>query len=134
MLPEDTKKRRAVMVEETLRQSQVNEHFEKAKPEDKPKVYTDEIFNEAAIQWLIETDQVSIVTVSCLHTNHASQPIQAFEHPAFKNMIDIAARATRGVKLLSRKQMRREIMRMFKEQMTGLKERLNVCIVYECLC
>ncbi len=58
MLPEDTKKRRSAIVEETLRQSRVHEHFDKAKPEDKPKVYTDEIFNEAAIQWLIETDQV----------------------------------------------------------------------------
>ena len=67
MLPEDTKKRRAVMIEETLRQSQVHEHFDKAKPKDKPKVYTDEIFKEAAIQWLIETDQVSTV-FSCLYS------------------------------------------------------------------
>jgi len=61
MLPEDTKKRRASTVEDTLRQSQVNEHFNVAKPEDKPKAYTDEIFKEAAIQWLIETNQVSAV-------------------------------------------------------------------------
>ena len=64
MLPEDTKKRRAVIVEESLRQSQVNEHFDKAKPEDKPKIYTDEIFKEAAIQWLIETNQVSTAVSS----------------------------------------------------------------------
>jgi hypothetical protein len=67
MLPEDTKKRRAAVAEETLRQSQVHEHFDKAKPEDKPKVYTDEIFKEAAIQWLIETDQVC-TTVSGLNS------------------------------------------------------------------
>jgi hypothetical protein len=42
-------------------------------------------------------------------------------------MMEIAARAIRGVKLLSRKQTRKEIMRIFKEQMTGLRERLNVC-------
>jgi hypothetical protein len=41
--------------------------------------------------------------------------------------MEIAARAIRGVKLLSRKQTRKEIMRIFKEQMTGLRERLNVC-------
>jgi len=46
------------MVKETLQQSQVNEHFELAKPEDKPKFYTDEIFKEAVIQWLIKTNQV----------------------------------------------------------------------------
>lgn len=58
MLPEDTKKHRALMVEESLRQSQVDEHFTVANPEDKPKVYTNEIFKEAAIRWLVETDQV----------------------------------------------------------------------------
>ena len=41
-------------------------------------------------------------------------------------MIDIASRATRGVKLPSRKQTRKEIIRQFKTQMTALKERLNV--------
>ena len=41
-------------------------------------------------------------------------------------MISIAARATRGIKLDSRKQTRNAIMKMFKEQMKGLKERLNV--------
>lgn len=41
-------------------------------------------------------------------------------------MINIAARATRGIKLPSRKQTRNEILHMFKEQMKALKERLNV--------
>src|SRR5437879_2187941 len=41
-------------------------------------------------------------------------------------MVNIAARATRGVNLPSRKQTRNEIIRMFKEQMKALKERLNV--------
>jgi len=43
-------------------------------------------------------------------------------------MIDIAAQATRGVKLLSQKQTRQYIIRLFKEQMNALKERLNVCL------
>jgi len=41
-------------------------------------------------------------------------------------MVNIAARATRGLKLPSRKQTRNEIKRLFKEQMMALKERLNV--------
>ena len=41
-------------------------------------------------------------------------------------MVNIAARATRGVKLPSRKQTRKEIIRTFKEQMKALKERLNM--------
>jgi len=54
------------------------------------------------------------------------QPFQAFDHPAFQKMANIAARATRGLKFLSRKQTRSEIIRAFKEQMKALKEQLNV--------
>ncbi|KAF8800066.1 hypothetical protein BYT27DRAFT_7012753, partial [Phlegmacium glaucopus] len=80
MLPKDTKARRATFLETTLRQSQVDSHFNPMKPEDKPKPYTNKLFKEAAIQWLIETDQ----------------PIQAFDHPAFQKMVETAAHATHG--------------------------------------
>jgi hypothetical protein len=59
------------------------------------------------------------------------QPIQALEHPAFKKMIDIAARATKGVKNLNRKQTREEIITLFRNQMKKLKDRLNVCSVIQ---
>jgi len=58
MLPDDTKARREKMTEENVRQSHVDEHFKVATPEDKPQPYSDEIFNEAAREWLIETNQV----------------------------------------------------------------------------
>ena len=58
--------------------------------------------------------------------NIINQPLQALEHPSFRKMVSIAARATRGIKLDSRKQTRNAIMKTFKDQMTGLKERLNV--------
>ena len=38
----------------------MNDHFSTQKPEDKPKSYSDLFFEEAAIQWLIETDQVHL--------------------------------------------------------------------------
>lgn len=59
MLPEDTKSRKAE-VNEKLRQTQVNDHFEKIQPESKPEPYSDELFKEAAIQWLVGTDQVCV--------------------------------------------------------------------------
>jgi hypothetical protein len=59
MLPEDTKTRKAE-IKEKLEQTQVNDHFKKVQPESKPEPYSDELFREAAIQWLVETDQVSI--------------------------------------------------------------------------
>jgi hypothetical protein len=43
-------------------------------------------------------------------------------------MINIAARATNGITIPNRKATRREILDMFKNQMTHLKERLNVFI------
>lgn len=60
MLPEDTKARRAALLDETLRQTEVDEHFAKQKLEDKPQPYNDKLFEEAAIRWLIETDQVRL--------------------------------------------------------------------------
>jgi hypothetical protein len=58
MLPEDTKARRAALLEETLHQTEVDERFTKQKLEDWPQPYSDKLFEEVAIQWLIETDQV----------------------------------------------------------------------------
>ena len=58
MLPEDTNSRKA-QIKEKLEQSQVNHHFMKAQPEKKPEPYS-EVFKEAALQWLIETDQVGL--------------------------------------------------------------------------
>ena len=56
------------------------------------------------------------------------QPLQALEHPAFHKMIDIAACATNGVTIPNRKATREEIMNMFRNQLTRLKERLNVSL------
>ncbi|KAE9403020.1 hypothetical protein BT96DRAFT_1083216 [Gymnopus androsaceus JB14] len=49
--------------------------------------YLDELFQQVAIEWLIETDQ----------------PISALEHPRFWEMIGIAACATNGVKIPNHK-------------------------------
>ena len=54
------------------------------------------------------------------------EPIQALEHPKFKEMIDMAARATNGVKIPGRKATHAEIMRIFKNHLTKLKKTLNV--------
>src|ERR1700736_4606806 len=75
--------------------------------------FTDASFCEAAIHWLISTDQ----------------PIQAFEHPSFKMMIDIAMRAPNYISLPNRKATRQEILNMFKSQLTKLKDWLNSPVV-----
>jgi hypothetical protein len=62
MLPEDSKSRKA-QVHDKLQQTQVNDHFEKIQPENKPEPYSDDLFKEAAIQWLVETDQVCVALI-----------------------------------------------------------------------
>ena len=54
------------------------------------------------------------------------QPIKALEHPKFKELIDVASRATNGVKLPDQRRTRDEIKRLFKEHMIKLKAELNV--------
>ena len=58
MLPEDTKARRAQVLEENLRQTNVNDHFKPAPKEAQRDLYTDELFRQASVEWLIETNQV----------------------------------------------------------------------------
>jgi hypothetical protein len=63
MLAEDSQARRTVKREEALQQSVMDGHFpiaskDAGRPGEKSKVYSDALFREAAIQWLVETDQV----------------------------------------------------------------------------
>ncbi|KAH9056773.1 hypothetical protein EDB87DRAFT_1566061 [Lactarius vividus] len=111
MLPEDTKQRREAALDSGLQtQTTLAAHFNPREPDPTP--YSDSAFEAAAIAWLIESNQ----------------PIQVFKNPAFKKMMDIASRATRGITLLSPKKTRAHIIHMFKQQMILLKKRLNVCI------
>ncbi|KAG2352814.1 hypothetical protein BDR07DRAFT_1312372, partial [Suillus spraguei] len=75
--------------------------------------YSDKLFKAAAIEWLIAMDQL----------------IQALEHAKFKDMIDMAAHATNGIKIPGRKTTCAEIMCIFKNHLTKLKVTLNVCLL-----
>jgi len=61
MLPKDAKARRDEANEKTMEQTQVDDHFKVLKPEDKPAPYSDKLFQEVSIRWLVETDQVQHV-------------------------------------------------------------------------
>ncbi|KAF5329115.1 hypothetical protein D9758_017952 [Tetrapyrgos nigripes] len=71
--------------------------------------YSDRLFREAAIEWLIATDQ----------------PLQALEHPKFIHMIDVASRATNGVVIPGRKATRTEIKSIFKRNLNHLRKRFQ---------
>ncbi|KAI0040533.1 hypothetical protein FA95DRAFT_1502712 [Auriscalpium vulgare] len=107
-LPADVKARKEHQKQAT--QSRLDPHLQEKPVTERVVPYSDKLFRNAAIQWLIETNQ----------------PIQAFDHPSFKNMINVAARATNGVVIPGRKATRAEIIDMFKTQMTALRNRLLV--------
>ncbi|KAF8813024.1 hypothetical protein BYT27DRAFT_7085470, partial [Phlegmacium glaucopus] len=109
MLPRDLKVCRDAE-REHLSQTLVEDHYTVQMPKDKPTPYSNELFKEVAIQWLVETDQ----------------PIQAFEHPTYQKIIQIAARATKQVQIPNHKQTQEAIVTKFKEQMKALRDRFNV--------
>ncbi|KAG1830039.1 hypothetical protein EV424DRAFT_1301465, partial [Suillus variegatus] len=78
MLPGDV---RACKEKAEHDQEIITSHLTERKITERIVPYADSLFKQAAIEWLIATDQ----------------PIQAFKHPKFKEMIDVAARATNGV-------------------------------------
>ncbi|KAH9954159.1 hypothetical protein BC827DRAFT_1088143, partial [Russula dissimulans] len=106
-LPGDIKKRKAA-AEEVTRTLDHNLCEKKVSEQVIP--YSDKHFCQAAVEWLVATDQ----------------PIQALEHPKFKMLIDVASRATNGVKIPGWKATRVEIMGMFKNHLMTLKAQLNV--------
>ncbi|KIM78072.1 hypothetical protein PILCRDRAFT_76049, partial [Piloderma croceum F 1598] len=105
MLPKAAK-----AAKEKQKQTLLDGHLKEIPKSETAKSYSDSAFREAAIEWLIATDQ----------------PIQAFEHPKFRNMIDIASHATNGVAIPSRKMTREEIVDMFARRMDNLKAHLKV--------
>ena len=124
-LPGDVKKRKAAaeLVTRTL-----DRDLKEKKTAERVVPYTDRAFHQAAIEWVIATDQVRITFSTMLYHDeiYYLQPIHALEHPKFRDMIDLTARATCGVKIPGRKSTRTEIGHMFKNHLTKLKSQLNV--------
>ncbi|KAI0246225.1 hypothetical protein BJV78DRAFT_1135724, partial [Lactifluus subvellereus] len=107
-LPGDVKKRKEAAEEVT---HTLDRDLREKIPE-RIVVYSDKLFRQAVVEWLMATDQ----------------PIYALEHPKFKEVIDIASRAKNGVKIPGRKSTWGEIIRLFKDHITRLKAQLNVSI------
>ncbi|KDQ11837.1 hypothetical protein BOTBODRAFT_113812, partial [Botryobasidium botryosum FD-172 SS1] len=77
---------------------------------EKPIPYSDDAFRAAAIEWLTSTNQ----------------PLDAFDNPRFKTMIDIASRAKGEVELPACNAIRKEIIQLFNDHLAELRQRLNV--------
>ncbi|KDQ51963.1 hypothetical protein JAAARDRAFT_107356, partial [Jaapia argillacea MUCL 33604] len=83
MLPKDAAARIKAAKEAAAKQSTLDGHLEELPQPEHIIPYTNETFKKAAVEWLIATDQ----------------PIQAFEHPKFIKMINVASRAKNRIKL-----------------------------------
>ncbi|KAF9047921.1 hypothetical protein BJ165DRAFT_1583312 [Panaeolus papilionaceus] len=109
-LPLAVKRRKeAAQAQDRTQQTSIDPHTVVSNPE-RVVPYSDKLFREAAIQWLIETNQ----------------PIQALDHPRFKERIDVAARSTHGVVIPSQKKTREYIIELFKKNLASLRDRLKV--------
>jgi hypothetical protein len=100
--------------EKTSQQSQLNSHLQPMVSNEKVPDYSDMWFHNAAIQWLVNTNQ----------------PIAALEHPSYQHIINVAVRTTNGVKILSQKTTREAIINSFEEQMVKLREWLLVDMMF----
>ncbi|KAJ7627443.1 hypothetical protein FB45DRAFT_749957 [Roridomyces roridus] len=112
-LPDDAKARleaeqAAALKKKVLEQQTLDPHLREKPARLAP--YTDQLFHDAAIDWLVATDQ----------------PIDALTHPKFQEMVNIAARATQGVTFPNRAQTRAAIIRHFHDQINKLKIRLHI--------
>ena len=103
MLLKDCKEQREQVVS-AWRQGQLDSHLQPILPKEVIPPYSDDLFREATIQWLINADQ----------------PIAALEHPSFRNMVNITSRVTSGVKIPNQKATHCGIIDMFKGQMRSL--------------
>ena len=79
-----------------------------------------------------------MLSISCVNLlnlqDHCIKPIQAFQHPSFKAMIAVAARATHGVTIPSLKVTRAYIISLFKKNVAKLWERLSVSYIQSLFC
>ena len=128
-LPGDVKKRKAATEEATRT---LDHDLRKMKHSERVVPYSDKLFHQAAVEWLVATDQVWNSFHDYFLPSHlilSLQPIQALEHPKFKTLIDVASRATNGIKIPGRKATWVEIMCLFKNHLVMLKAQLNVRVL-----
>lgn len=107
------------------KQSTLDPHLEE---KERFVPYTDANFRNAALEWLIKTDQVHIQNHHHLVFSCSLQPVSALEDPKFIEMINIASRATGGVKIPKRGATRAAIIDLFQKNLDDLKRRMSVSV------
>ena len=98
MLPKDCRECKE-KASGSQKQSQLDSHFQPTLVKEIVTPYSDNLFCNATIEWLINTDQVHFINLdrSCYMT--VLQPISALKHSSFQKMVNIASCTTTGVKI-----------------------------------
>ncbi|KAF8575327.1 hypothetical protein K439DRAFT_1307070, partial [Ramaria rubella] len=91
-------------------QTVMTDHYQPVEPGERIIPYSDELFKQVALEWLVETDQ----------------PIHTLEHPKLKEMIDIASCAKHGVCIPTNRATCAGIMEMFCEHLCDMAACINV--------
>ncbi|KAF6748785.1 hypothetical protein DFP72DRAFT_819814 [Ephemerocybe angulata] len=113
MLPKAVRARKeAALSEAASTQQTLDGHVVPTQPAPNIIKYSDALFQEAAEEWLISTHQ----------------PIDALSHPKFHELIEVAARATNGVKIPEKRAVRDGIIQRFRKNVADLRKRFNVFI------
>ena len=121
-----------MIAKDRSKQTSLDPHLQERVLKEHVIPYSDSFFRQVALEWLIETDQVlfHFKTVAPSLIYHTNQPIQALDHPKFKEMISVAARATHGVTVPNCKATRKHIIDLFKKKLADLRSRLTVMIYH----
>ncbi|KAI6118247.1 hypothetical protein F5141DRAFT_1000282, partial [Pisolithus sp. B1] len=113
MLPGDTKQCQVQAASST--QSSLDSHLI---PRGQVLHYSESVFQEVSIQWLIETDSISLFNTPSLI--HHYQPIHILQNPMFQQMINLASSTNHSVKILTLKQTWQSIIDLFKSNLCEL--------------
>ncbi|KAI5992739.1 hypothetical protein EDD15DRAFT_2118611, partial [Pisolithus albus] len=103
MLPKDAKWQHTEAASNLGRQPSLEGHLVE---KDQIVQCSESAFHQAAILWLIETDQ----------------PIHVLQQPTFQKMVEIASHARNGIKIPNCAQMRQAIIDVFKTSLLNLRK------------
>ncbi|KAI0690792.1 hypothetical protein BC835DRAFT_1280315, partial [Cytidiella melzeri] len=105
-LPDDVKKRKEQNRKIEAEQKTLDAHLQDMTKADRVVAYSGPAFHRAILEWI---------------------PISATEHPQYRTMMEICAKSPNGIITIpDRNATRAGIMHAFHEQMSGLKDRLQV--------
>ncbi|KAF8577174.1 hypothetical protein K439DRAFT_1254911, partial [Ramaria rubella] len=82
-LPKHLAKLKADVKAAGVQPTSVTDHSKPVEPMECVVPYSDDLFRQVTCEWLVATDQ----------------PIQALEHPWFKELIEVASHAKNGVRV-----------------------------------